>query len=44
MRADVPEERESVIKREPRVELPLRHARAGIYRPDELQRTNEVRC
>src|SRR5690348_7267873 len=44
MRADIPKEREGVIERESGGELPLRHARAGVHRPEKLKRTDEVRC
>ena len=41
--ADVAKERERVVQRKTGGELPSRHARPDVHRPDELQRADKVR-
>ena len=43
MRSDIAEERQRVVKRESRIEFPLRHPRSGVDGPQKLERANEVR-
>src|SRR3954468_22103744 len=42
MPADIPEQRQRVVKSQSGGELPQRYARAAIDRPGELERVNEM--
>ena len=43
MSADIPEQRENIVQRETRAELPAGNSGAAIHRPGELQRSHQVR-